>query len=102
MNVIAPRTIRDFIERYPESEISLRDWYNTLRRDDYLHFAALRDQFVVDTARNSEKDTVHIFDVAGNHYRVICYINFGNQTAFIKYVFTHREYDLWNDDGRPA
>jgi mRNA interferase HigB len=102
VNVIAPRTIRDFIEQHPESETALREWYNALRRNDYPHFASLKDAFVVDVARNDQGDSVHIFDVAGNHYRVICFVNYENQTAYIKYVFTHREYERWNQGGRPA
>ena len=102
MNVIVPRTIRDFIEQHPESETALREWYNALRRNDHPHFASLREAFVVDVARNDQDDPVHIFDVAGNHYRVICFVNYENQTAYIKYVFTHREYTKWNEGGRPA
>jgi mRNA interferase HigB len=115
VNVIAPRTIRDFIEQHPESETALREWYNALRRNDHPHFASLRQAFVVDVARNDQGDPVHIFlaphqhltglgrfDIAGNHYRVICFVNYENQTAYIKYVFTHREYERWNQGGRPA
>ena len=76
MNVIAPRAIREFAMQYPESEVPLRTWYNNLRKQDFLHFANLTEHFVVDIARSKQKDTVFIFDIARNKYRVVCYINF--------------------------
>jgi mRNA interferase HigB len=103
VNVIAPKKLRDFITRFPEAEPFLREWYNALRNSDYANFAALRERFSsLDLARNKVDDMVHIFDVGGNKWRVICYLNFDNQTAYIKYIFTHKEYDHWNDLGRPA
>ncbi len=102
MNVIAPRAIREFSVQYPESEVPLRTWYNNLRRQDFLNFVHLSEHFVVDVARSKQKDTVFIFDVAGNKYRVVCYINFENQTVFIRHVLTHLEYNEWNKRGRPS
>jgi mRNA interferase HigB len=92
VNVIAPRIVREFIEHHPDSEVVMREWYTALRRNDFPHFAALRAAFVVDAARNTQGDTVFIFDVAGNKYRALCFINFENQTSYIKYIFTHLEY----------
>jgi mRNA interferase HigB len=101
LNVIAPKTIRAFIVLYPESELVLRTWYNDLRSEDFPHFAALREHFVVDVARGKDKGTLYIFDLAGNQYRVVCRINFENQTAFIRFVLTHKDYDEWNRQRRP-
>jgi mRNA interferase HigB len=39
-----------------------------------------------------------IFNVGGNKYRVIAIIDYEYQFAKIKNVFTHEEYDLWNQE----
>ena len=102
MNVIAPRTLRAFVERHPEAEEPLRDWYNHLRRIEPQHFAELKDHFnSVDAARTKEDLIVFVFDVGGNKYRVICGINFTSSIAFIKRILTHDEYTQWNKQGRP-
>ncbi|MCC2596591.1 type II toxin-antitoxin system HigB family toxin [Pusillimonas sp. MFBS29] len=36
-----------------------------------------------------------IFSVSGNKYRIIADVVFRSQTAFIKNVFTHKEYGSW-------
>jgi mRNA interferase HigB len=41
-----------------------------------------------------------IFDVGGNNYRVITVIHYNAGKIFIRWVFTHREYDEWNKQYR--
>jgi mRNA interferase HigB len=36
-----------------------------------------------------------VFDIAGNHYRLICAIHFNRQAVYVRHVFTHAEYDNW-------
>jgi mRNA interferase HigB len=101
VNVLAPRTLRAFVERYPESDEPLRDWYNHLRRIEPQHFAELKTHFnSVDAARTKEDLIVFIFDIGGNKYRVVCSINFNSSIAYIKLILTHDEYTQWNKQGR--
>ena len=37
----------------------------------------------------------YVFDIGGNKYRLITAIHFNRQMVFIRYVFTHKEYDKW-------
>jgi mRNA interferase HigB len=101
VNVLAPRTLRAFVEHYPEAEEPLRDWYNHLRRIEPQHFAELKTHFnSVDAARTKEDLIVFIFDIGGNEYRVVCSINFNSSIAYIKLILTHDEYTQWNKQGR--
>lgn len=36
-----------------------------------------------------------MFDIAGNHFRIITVIHYNRQKLYIREVFTHTEYDLW-------
>lgn len=36
-----------------------------------------------------------VFDIAGNHFRIVAAIHFNTQMLFVRHVFTHREYDAW-------
>jgi mRNA-degrading endonuclease HigB of HigAB toxin-antitoxin module len=35
-----------------------------------------------------------VFNIRGNHYRLICGIRYERQVIYIKYVLTHKQYDL--------
>ena len=92
MNVIALRKLREFWRKHPESEVALRTWYKRLRKSKVENFIELKDIF------NSADypDPYTIFDIAGNNYRVIVVVVYRGNIAFIKRVFTHREYDDWD------
>lgn len=36
---------------------------------------------------------LHVFDIAGNKYRLITYLRFDSKLCYIKQVLTHTEYD---------
>ncbi len=92
MNVIAPRTLREFWQKHPEAESSMRFWYNTMRRINPASFQELRETF--SSADYAAPYT--IFNVGGNNYRVIVNIHYPSRAAFIKFVLTHIEYNAWS------
>lgn len=44
--------------------------------------------------------TCNVFNIKGNEYRLICWINYRSQRVFIRHVLTHAEYDRggWKRD----
>jgi mRNA interferase HigB len=91
MHIISRRTLREFWEIHPESASALLRWHTTLQHTHAADFAALKTAFnAVDWVSGYV-----VFDVGGNKYRIITDIVFRSQTAYIKHVFTHKEYDKW-------
>lgn len=41
-----------------------------------------------------------IFNISGNKYRLVANIDYARQRVYIKHIFTHAEYDVWNKGGR--
>jgi mRNA interferase HigB len=35
-----------------------------------------------------------VFNIAGNKYRLIAAIHFDRQRCYVRYILTHKEYDL--------
>ncbi|NLB14602.1 MAG: type II toxin-antitoxin system HigB family toxin, partial [Gammaproteobacteria bacterium] len=44
---------------------------------------------------DTEGDLV-VFNIGGNKFRLIAFLHYGQQIAYIRHVFTHAEYDQWN------
>ena len=99
VNVIAPRTLRDFWERHPAAETPLKAWQRLMQAGTYNTWADLRNDFP--RADYISERRLTIFDIGGNKYRLITFIRYESQTVFIKHVYTHAEYDKWNKGGRP-
>lgn len=89
MRVITNRRLVEFSLRHPDAGLSLQTWRKLIESNEFGSFAELRRTFgAVDV--HGEK---YIFDVRGNHYRIIAWISFTQQICYIKHVLTHAEYD---------
>ena len=90
MNVISFKKIRDFYEINPDSKTYLTSWFKTVRRADWKDFNALRSDF---NSADLVADNRVIFNIKGNHYRLIARISFEHKRIMIKWLGTHAEYD---------
>ena len=93
MNVISYRTIREFVESYPDAEPALKAWYDMAKKARWRSLAEVRQVY-------PHADLVGertVFNIKGNNYRLIVYINYEYQTIYIKAVLTHAGYnqDKW-------
>ena len=96
MRVISRRTLREFWEKHPKARNSLLLWYERVTKSSLENFAQLRQLF-------SSADLVSnftIFNISGNNYRLITYIDYQAQIIFIRAVLTHPDYDKekWKND----
>lgn len=91
MRVIALKRLRDHwqLPRREDSEQPLKAWHTVASEASWKHFAEVRAQFGTASAVG---DRV-VFNIAGNKYRLITYINYAFYTIYIRFVGTHAEYD---------
>lgn len=90
MVVISKKPLSEYLARFPHHEDELMRWYYAVLDADWQNFAAIKQSFnSVDGVGNG----LYIFNVKGNHCRVITRIIFKVRTVFIKFVGTHEEYD---------
>lgn len=89
MHIISRKALRDFWERYPDSEDPLLRWYKIVERSEYRTFAELRATF---PSADLVGDLI-VFNIGGNKYRLIASVHFDRGKVYIRHVLTHREYD---------
>lgn len=95
MVVISYRTIREFIDTHPQTEDALNNWYIITQKSDWANFHEVKKMFnTVDAVGNG----LYVFDIKGNHYRLIARIIFKVRTVYIKFIGTHKDYDRVNLD----
>lgn len=71
-------------------------WYRVVKNTGFANFNDVRRAF--NSADYVAPYTV--FDVGGNNFRVIAAIHYNGQRLYIRFVFTHAEYDHWNKKHR--
>lgn len=91
MRVISNKTLVEFALAHREAHLPLQIWRRIIEASHFLNFAELKLTF-------NSVDKVgdyYVFDIGGNKFRLIAAIHFNRQMAFIRHVFTHKEYDSW-------
>ena len=89
MRIIATRTINAYRICYPEADEPLRAWAALIKGNDFEHFPAIKEMFP--HADYVEPDRV-IFNIKGNHFRLIAAIEFKRQIVFVKWFGWHKDY----------
>lgn len=96
MHVISRKILREFCHQHPDAREALYNWYRVASKAQWLSLIDV--QTVYPKAEAVENFTV--FNIKGNHYRLIVDIVYSKQRIYIKYVLTHADYskDNWKND----
>ena len=89
MKPLNPRRLKGYIASCPEAESALRTWWDTVRAADWRNFSEVRQTY----NSASYVDLYTIFNIKGNHYRLVTYIDFERRLVVMKWFGTHAEYD---------
>jgi len=90
MRIIAKSTLREFWDIYPHAEEALHAWYEDTERARWNSPSDIR--LVYPNASFLANNRV-VFNIRGNHYRLIVQIHYNTQIVFIRFVGTHAQYD---------
>jgi mRNA interferase HigB len=89
-NIITRKTLLDYCKKFPEAATSLQQWYHELVKSDFRNFNELKKVF--GNASLVSDDRV-VFNIMGNHFRLVVRIVFEFRVIQIKWFGTHREYN---------
>ena len=91
MRIISNKALHEFSKLHPQAKTPLQEWRVKMNHAVVNSYAELKTVFnSVDKVGN-----YFVFNIAGNHYRLIAAIHFNTQTLYIRSIMTHKEYDQW-------
>jgi mRNA interferase HigB len=94
MRVISLKCLRDFWERHGDAEKPLRTWYKTARNARWRRLQDIRRAYPhADGVTSRGGDTLTVFNICGNKYRLIARVRFDYELINVRAVLTHTEYD---------
>jgi mRNA interferase HigB len=99
VRIITWRALRRFIEKRPSADTPLREWFRITQRATWRSFADVKATFgQTDQAKSGQ--TVCIFDIGGNKFRLVCFVSYAKGKVYVLRVMTHKEYDRqrWKDE----
>ena len=94
MRVISLKPLRAFWRRHADAEVPLRQWYKLATHARWASLQELRaDLPHTDGVKNRRGETLTVFNIGGNKYRLIARIRYDYQLINVRAVLTHPEYD---------
>lgn len=92
MRIIAISTLKSFWEQpqFPDAREPILAWYTFVLNANWKTPANLKKDF---GHASILKDGRVVFNIAGNKYRLVTWINFNYQVVYIRFIGTHAQYD---------
>ena len=94
MRIIKRQTLVEYYTREPKAKDALEDWYTKASRAVWTCYADMKKTFnSVDSVGNQH----YVFNIKGNDYRLVVVVKFTISQVLIRFVGTHKEYDMIKD-----
>jgi mRNA interferase HigB len=93
VRVIAKKILRDFWEKHSDCEQQLKSWYKEASKAEWKNPREIKLEYASASILNENRI---VFNIKGNHYRLIVKINYDYQMVWIRFIGTHKEYDKIN------
>jgi mRNA interferase HigB len=90
VRVIAKKILRDFWEVHEDAEEQLLSWYQEASKAIWRNPNELKKHY---PSASILIDNRVVFNIKGNHYRLVAKINYHYQMIWIRFVGSHAEYD---------
>jgi len=92
-NIVSRKIIREFWEKHPDSDETLKTWYKVAMKADWKNSNEVKAQY---RTASVVGDNRIVFNICGNKYRLIVKFNYEMQWGWIRFIGTHSEYDRIN------
>lgn len=93
--IIAKSTLREFWEKHEDAEQYLKTWFQTASSSKWKSPKDVKKTYASASILN---DNRVVFNIKGNHYRLIVKFNYEREWAFIRFIGTHKAYDKIDAD----
>jgi len=93
MRVIALSTLKAFwasATAYSDAEQPLLAWYREVLKADWASPNEVKKRY---SSASVLRDGRVVFNIAGNKYRVVAWINYSYRVVYIRLIGTHKQYD---------
>lgn len=93
MRVIALSALKTFLDSdpaYADAREPAMAWYRQVLRADWATPADVKRDI---RSASVLKGGRAVFNIAGNKYRIVVWINYPYRVVYIRFIGTHRQYD---------
>lgn len=89
MRTLSRRRFRQFCREHPDAAEALTNWWNAVQRLGWSGFSDVRTTF----NSASYVDPLVVFNITGNRYRLVTWIDYERGFVVLKWFGSHAAYD---------
>jgi mRNA interferase HigB len=89
-NIVTRATLHAFWELHKDCEQHLKTWYEDAKAANWASPTDVKAQF---PTASILKDGRVVFNIKGNAYRLVVWINYRRQWIYVRFIGTHSDYD---------
>lgn len=89
MHIIARRTLKEKAKAHGDCMTQVLAWHGLVEKASWSHLTDVKINF---PSADLVGDKT-VFNIKGNHYRLIVYIDYRRQKVYIRDLLTHADYD---------
>ena len=100
MRVISRKRLREFAQQHPDAAEPLEKWYRLFRQAKWENLQEVRRVYPhADMVTVASGNSVTVFNICGNKYRLIAAIHYNRQRVYVLRLLRHAEYskESWKD-----
>ncbi len=90
MRIISRKALREFWNRHPDAEEPLRAWFIRTKKAVWERPVDIKADYANASIIANNRA---IFNIRGNHYRLVVAIDYQYGIVYIRFVGTHTDYD---------
>ncbi|MEX0773605.1 MAG: type II toxin-antitoxin system HigB family toxin [Balneolales bacterium] len=90
MRVFSRNTLVEFWKAHSDAEQVLKAWFSEAEKTRWKSPEDIKQKF---PQASILEDNRVVFNIKGNHYRLVTKINYDYGQVFIRFIGTHAEYD---------
>jgi len=90
LRVIAKKILREFWQRHADCEQQLKAWFQETSKSEWRNTKDIKNEY---PSASFLADNRVVFNIKGNHYRLVVKINYDYQMVWIRFIGMHSEYD---------
>lgn len=90
MKIVSHKRLVEFYNAYPNSKISLEEWYQQTKQAKWKCFADIKKDYSTVDGIGGQR---YVFNIKGNEYRLVVVIQFTHGYVYIRFVGKHSAYD---------
>lgn len=89
MRVLNRNLLKSFAEKHTSAKSALESWFHDAENSDWKKTQDIKDRY-----RNTDylADNRVIFNIKGNHFRLVVKVRFEGGIVLIEWIGTHAEY----------